>query len=124
MSDIQQLPPQVQERLLRLQQVQRNLQTILTQKQQVELELTETEQAITELGTMTRESVIYKSIGSLLVKSKKPKVEADLKERKEILDTRVEVLAKQEERLRSQMNQLQTKLKRDLSPGSSSAIKR
>ncbi len=124
MSDIQQLPPQVQERLLRLQQVQRNLQTILTQKQQVELELTETEQAITELGTMTRESVIYKSIGSLLVKSKKAKVEADLKERKEILDTRVEVLAKQEERLRSQMNQLQTKLKRDLSPGSSSAIKR
>ena len=124
MSDIQQLPPQVQERLLRLQQVQRNLQTILTQKQQVELELTETEQAITELGTMTRESVIYKSIGSLIVKSKKAKVEADLKERKEILDTRVEVLAKQEERLRSQMNQLQTKLKRDLSPGSSSAIKR
>jgi len=124
MSDMQQLPPQVQERLLRLQQVQRNLQTILTQKQQVELELNETEQAITELGTMTKESVIYKSIGSLLVKSKKAKVEADLKERKEILDTRVEVLAKQEERLRSQMNQLQTKLKRDLSPGSSSAVKR
>ena len=124
MSDMKQLPPQVQERLLRLQQVQRNLQTILAQKQQVELELTETEQAITELGTMTKESVIYKSIGSLLVKSKKTKVEADLKERKEILDTRVKVLAKQEERLRSQMNQLQTKLKRDLSPGSSSAVKR
>jgi prefoldin beta subunit len=124
MSDMQQLPPQVQERLLRLQQVQRNLQTILTQKQQVELELTETEQAITELGTMTKESVIYKSIGSLLVKSKKRKVEADLKERKELLDTRVEVLAKQEERLRSQMTQLQTKLKRDLSPGSASAVKR
>jgi len=124
MSDMQQLPPQVQERLLRLQQVQRNLQTILTQKQQVELELSETEQAITELGTMTKESVIYKSIGSLLVKSKKRKVEADLKERKELLDTRVEVLAKQEERLRSQMTQLQTKLKRDLSPGSVSAVKR
>lgn len=124
MSDMQQLPPQVQERLLRLQQVQRNLQTILTQKQQVELELSETEQAITELGTMTKESVIYKSIGSLLVKSKKRKVEADLKERKELLDTRVEVLAKQEERLRSQMTQLQTKLKRDLSPGSASAVKR
>ena len=117
---MQQLPPQVQERLLRLQQVQRNLQTILTQKQQVELELTETEQAITELGTMTKGSVIYKSIGSLLVKSKKTKVETDLKERKELLNTRVEVLAKQEERLRSQMTQLQTKLKRDLSPGSPS----
>lgn len=123
MSDKQQLPPQVQERLLRLQQVQRNLQAIVAQKQQVELELAEIGQAVTELTTLTKEAVIYKSIGSLLVKSGKSKVEADLKERKEILDTRVEVLTKQEERLRSQLNQLQTKLKRDLGTGSTSAAK-
>lgn len=119
MSDMSELPPQVQERLLRLQQLQRNLQTVLAQKQQVELELTETEQALTELGNLTKNAVIYKSIGSLLVKSQKNKVEAELKERKELLDTRVEVLGKQEERLRSQLNQLQAKLKRDLSRGPS-----
>jgi prefoldin beta subunit len=123
MSDMQQLPPQVQERLLRLQQVQRNLQAIMAQKQQVELELAELGQAVTELTALTEEAVIYKSIGSLLIKSGKAKVETDLKERKEILDTRVEVLAKQEERLRSQLNQLQTKLKRDLGTGSTSAAK-
>lgn len=123
MSDMSQLPPKVQERLLQLQQLQRNLQTILAQKQQVELESAETEQALTELGTLTKNAVIYRSIGSLLVKSKKTKVEAELKERKELLNTRVEVLGKQEERLRSQLNQLQAKLKRDLSPGvSGSAI--
>jgi len=75
MSDISELPPNVQERLLRMQQLQRNLQTVLAQKQQVELESTETEQALTELGTLTEDAVIYKSIGSLLVKSKKSKVE-------------------------------------------------
>lgn len=122
MSDISQLPPKVQERLLQLQQLQRNLQTILAQKQQVELELTETEQALTELGNLTKNAVIYKSIGSLLVKSQKNKVETELKERKELLDTRTEVLGKQAERLRSQLNQLQTKLKRDLSSGPSSPI--
>ncbi|MFQ6068288.1 MAG: prefoldin subunit beta [Candidatus Bathyarchaeia archaeon] len=122
MSDMSELPPQVQERLLRLQQLQRTLQTVLAQKQQVELELTETEQALTELGNLTKNAVIYKSIGSLLVKSQKSKVESELKERKELLNTRVEVLSKQEERLRSQLNQLQAKLKRDLSPSPSSAI--
>jgi prefoldin beta subunit len=122
MSDISQLPPQVQERLLRLQQLQRNLQTVLAQKQQVELEQTETEQALTELGTLAQDATIYKSIGSLLVKAQKTKVEGELKERKELLDTRVEVLGKQEERLRSQLNQLQTKLKRDLGTGSPGSL--
>ena len=120
MSDLSELPPQVQERLLRLQQLQRNLQTILAQKQQVELELSETEQALAELASLTKKAVIYKSIGSLLVKSGKVKVEAELKERKELLDTRVEVLGKQEERLRVQANQLQAKLRRDLNAGPSS----
>jgi len=117
MSDISQLPPHVQERLLRLQQLQRNLQTILAQKQQVELESNETEQALTELKNLTKTAVVYKSIGSLLVKSKKTKVETELKERKELLNTRIEVLSKQEERLRNQLNQLQAKLKRDLGAG-------
>jgi prefoldin beta subunit len=121
MSDMSELPPNVQERLLRLQQLQRNLQTILAQKQQVELEATETEQALTELGTLAAEAVIYKSIGALLVKSEKTKVETELRERKDLLATRTQVLTKQEERLRAQLNELQTKLKRDLSTGSAAS---
>jgi prefoldin beta subunit len=121
MSSVAELPSHVQERLLRLQQLQRSLQTILASKQQVELELAETEQALSELETLTSKAVIYKSIGSLLVKSKKSKVEADLRERKDLLETRVEVLGKQEERLRSQLSQLQIKLKRDLNSSSSPA---
>lgn len=118
MSDLTELPPQVQERLLRLQQLQRSLQTVIAQKQQVELELAESEQALTELGNLSEGAVIYKSIGSLLVKTEKSKVEADLKERKELLNTRAQVLGKQEERLRSQLNQLQAKLKQELGAGS------
>lgn len=116
MSSASELPTHVQERLLRLQQLQRNLQAVLTQKQQVELELTENEQALGELDNLTEDAVIYKSIGSLLVKAEKAKVENELKERKDLLDTRVKVLTKQEERFRSQLSQLQTKLKRDLGP--------
>ena len=117
MSDeISRLPPQVQERLLRLQQLQQTLQQILTQKQQLELELTEIEQALSEMEKVDDNTVIYKSVGSLLVKAEKVKVTTELNERKELLNTRVGVLGKQEERMRSQAKELQTKLQRDLNP--------
>jgi prefoldin beta subunit len=117
--EISRLPPQVQQRLLRLQQLQQTLQAVLTQKQQLELELTEVEQALSELGNLTENAVIYKSIGSLLVKSKKSKVTTELNERKELFNMRISVLGKQEERLRTQVKDLQTKLQRDLRPISS-----
>jgi prefoldin beta subunit len=114
--DISNLPPQVQERLLRLQQIQQTLQTVLAQKQQVELELTEIEQALTELQKLTDEAVVYKAAGSLLIKSERTKIITDLNERKELLNTRTTVLGKQEERLRTQMKDLQAKLQQDLNP--------
>jgi len=118
--EISKLPPQVQERLLRLQQLQQTLQSVLAQKQQVELELTEIEQALSELQKMVDDAVIYKAIGTLLVKAEKAKITVDLNERKELLNTRATVLGKQEERLRSQLKDLQTKLQQDLSPVSPS----
>ncbi len=118
--EISKLPPQVQERLLRLQQVQQTLQTVLAQKQQVEFELTEIEQALSELQKMTDDAVIYKAIGSLLVRAEKAKITMDLNERKELLNTRSTVLGKQEERLRGQLKDLQTRLQQDLGPVSPS----
>jgi prefoldin beta subunit len=114
--EISKLPPQVQERLLRLQQLQQMLQSVQLQKQQVESELTEIEQAMSELQKTADDAVIYKAIGSLLVKSEKAKVTTDLNERKELLNTRAAVLGKQEERFRTQLKDLQAKLQQDLTP--------
>ena len=114
--DISRLPPQVQERLLRLQQLQQTLQTVMAQKQQVEMEQTEGDQSLTELQKTAADAVIYKAIGSLLVKAEKAKITEELAERKELLTTRSTVLARQEERLRSQVKDVQTKLQEDLSP--------
>lgn len=111
--DISKLPPQVQQRLLRLQQLQQTLQGVLTQKQQMELQLTDVEQASSELEKLTDSAVIYKSIGALLVKSEKAKVTTELNERKELLNMRISVLGKQEERLRTQVKDLQEKLQQD-----------
>ena len=120
-SDISRLPPQVQERLLRLQQLQQTLQSVMGQKQQVDAEQTEVEQTLTELQKTPDGEVIYKAIGSLLVKAEKAKVIEDLVERKELLTTRTTVLARQEERLRSQVKEVQTKLQEDLNPTAQSS---
>ena len=113
------LPPAVQERLMRLQQLQQTLQSVLTQKQQVELELLEVDQALGELEKTADDGVIYKSVGSLLIKSEKPKVTDELKEKKELSNMRISVLGKQEERLRTQIKDLNEKLQKDLRPFSS-----
>jgi len=116
MSEEVKLPPAVQERLLRLQQLQQTLQTVLTQKQQLELELLEVDQALSELEKASDDVAIYKSIGSLLVKSEKTRVTTELNERKELANMRISVLGKQEERLRGQVKELNERLQKDLRP--------
>ena len=120
--DISQLPPQIQQRLLRLQQLQQTLQGVMAQKQQLTMQLNETENAAKELEKLADDAVVYKSIGALLVKAEKPKVSEELTERKELVKMRVDVLAKQEERLRTQVKELQDKLQQDLRPVSGSSL--
>jgi prefoldin beta subunit len=108
------LPPQVQEQLVRLQQLQQTLQSVVTQKQQLELELSETDKALVELEKLTDETPVYKSVGSILVKSNRQNLMAELKERKELLTTRVTVLGKQEERTRERLKEVQEKLQERL----------
>ena len=114
--DISNLPPQIQQRLLRLQQLQQSLQGVMSQKQQLDMQLTEVEQATSELEKLDETAVVYKSIGALLVKAEKGKVSAELTDRKELLKMRVDVLAKQEERLKTQVKELQGKLQQELRP--------
>lgn len=118
--EVSRLPPAVQERLLRLQQLQQTLQSVLQQKQQVEMEKSEVDQTVYELEKMAADVVIYKAIGSLLVKGDKTAIAAELNERKELLTARSTGVAKQEERLRSQIKEAQAKLQEELNPVSQS----
>ena len=114
MSEEVELPPQLQEQLVRLQQLQQTLQSVVTQKQQVELELNESDKALAELEKSTDETPVYKSVGSILVKSNRQTLLTELKERKELLTTRVTVLGKQEERTRERLKEVQDKLQERL----------
>ncbi len=112
--DISQLPPQVQEQLLRLQQLQQTLQMVISQKQQLELESSEIEKALSELQRVTDDATVYKSIGSLLIKTQRGEIMKELEERKDLAKTRITVLSKQEERTKERVKELQQRLQERL----------
>jgi len=114
MSEGIELPPQVQEDLARLQQLQQTLQAVVAQKQQLEIEMSETDRAMSELEKVTSENPVYKSVGSILVRAEKDALLSELKEKKELLNTRVTVLGRQEERTRERIKDLQQKLQERL----------
>ncbi|HME18491.1 MAG TPA: prefoldin subunit beta [Nitrososphaerales archaeon] len=104
------LPPAIREQLARYDQMQQNLQAVMIQKQQVEMELSETGKALEELGKAADSEVIYKFVGSLLLKVEKVAMVKELTEKKELATTRKLVLAKQEGRFRESLKDLQTKI--------------
>ena len=102
---------QVQDQLMRLQQLQSQFQVIQQQRQQVEVRLKEVEEALDELEKIKEKTPIYKSIGSLLIKAEgKNEVIQELKSTKESLDVRKNSLHKQEGRTREKLTELQSKV--------------
>ena len=88
-----QMPPWLQEQLGKLQQSQQNLQSTLAQKQQVELEQAEYEKALEELKKASDDEQVFKHAGSILIKSTKNDLIAEIEEKKELSKTKSTVLA-------------------------------
>ena len=104
------LPPWLREQLTRLNQLQQNLQAILMQKQQIEIELVETDKALEELRKVNAEDTVYKTAGPVLIKVNRDDVVKELEEKKELANTRVMVLSKQETRVKGNLKDVQTKI--------------
>ncbi len=84
---------------------------ITQQRQQVELQLKETEEAIKEIEGVSEKTPIYKSIGALLIKTKgKEDMAKELAVAKESLEVRKTTLEKQESRSREKLTEMQSKV--------------
>ena len=106
----QELPPWLREQLTRLQQLQQNLQAIMMQKQQLEAESIEIEKATEELKKSEESEAIYKSVGPLLIKTKKDDTLKELDEKKDLANTRLVVLGKQETRVKENLKEVENKI--------------
>ena len=104
------IPNQLQEQLGRLQQLQQTFQAVISQKRQLELELNGGENALEELDKITDDALVYKSVGSLLIKVEKKKIVEDLKENKELLNARISLLGRQQKRVEERIKELQSNI--------------
>ncbi len=112
------LPPQLQEQLVRLQQLQQTYQVVMSQRQQLDREQLEVNRALGELEKMSDKDIVYKSLGAILVKSTRKKLIEELTERKELLDMRIKVITKQQSRTEEQLKALQQRVQQRLNPSS------
>jgi len=116
-----QMPPWLQEQLMKLQQSQQNLQSVMTQKQHLEIEKAETEKALDELRKIADGDAVFKQAGTILIKSKKQELIDELEERIEMNKTRSTVLEKQETRLKETLKEQETKITEMMKGGSANA---
>ena len=93
-----------------MQQTQQNLQSILAQKQQVDMDTTESERALEELQKSSDHDQVFKFSGMILIKSDKKTLIDELEEKKELSKTKITVLAKQDERLKTSLQEQEKKI--------------
>jgi prefoldin beta subunit len=105
-----QMPPWLQEQIMKLQQSQQNLQSIMTQKQHLEMENAETTKALEELKKVTDGDAVFKHAGTVLIKSTKQELIGELEEKQEMAKTRVTVLEKQEIRVKESLKEQESKI--------------
>jgi prefoldin beta subunit len=104
------LPPWITEQILRLQQIQQNLQAIMMKKQQIEQEIAETDTILEEIKKLDGDNKIYKRYDNLLIKSKREDILEEFKEKKVTLNTRMLVVEKQESRVNDNLKEVENKI--------------
>lgn len=116
------LSPKVQNQIAQFQQLQQQLQAVLNQKFQMDAQVKEMQRTTEELGKAPEDVVIYKSVGSLMIKAEnKEAVLKEIEEDKETMEIRVKTLERQEKSLKDRYQVLQDQLNKALSAGAATS---
>jgi len=108
------ISPKIQNELAMLQQVQQQLQTIVSQKAQYEIAVKEAKRADEELKDVAEGAEVFVSVGAVMMQKNKETVSSSLADKIETLGLRIKSLEKQEKALQTRFEQLQAKIKEEL----------
>jgi prefoldin beta subunit len=109
------LPAKLQNDLRQFQRLQQDLTVVDQQRQQIDLRLRETAHTLEELQALPDDAVIYRSVGTLLVRAKgKAEVAETLGEEKETLEVRLKALERQVNHLKERYQTMQQELSQAL----------
>jgi len=106
----QKLPPELEKLIIRYQQIESQLASIVTQKSVVTSQMREVERALSILQNLEKDAVIYKSTGFILVKVKKEDVIKELEDKKEELSIRLTSLERMESTLKKQLEEVKSQI--------------
>ncbi len=94
--------------LMEYENMEKQLEILLIQKHQLQIQMNEVKHALDELKKSSGE--VYRSVGAVMLRTTKEAAEADLKERQELVDIKLNAIGKQEEKLRSTVLESQKRL--------------
>ena len=112
--NLDQLDEETKKKFQNLTQVGQTLELLTQQKMQIDSTIRETELALEELEKASPDTVVYKQIGGILVKSERNKLLDQKKSDKETLNMRSNTLAQKIERTKSAFESLQADLQAEL----------
>ncbi|OYT43147.1 MAG: hypothetical protein B6U88_01720 [Candidatus Aenigmarchaeota archaeon ex4484_56] len=101
------LSNEAKELLVNVQTHNQQLQNLIAQKQNLEIQLSEIDEALKEIQDKEE---IYKEVAGILIKSDKNKIIEELKEAKEFAEIRKKQINQQEENLKKTLEEEQKKL--------------
>lgn len=104
------IPPELQQYIVKYQQLRSKLNQILSEKNIVQAQLREAERALEILRNISSETPIYRAAGHLMVKVSKEEAEKDLSDKKDLLELRLKSLEKQESSLNAEIKSLESKI--------------
>ena len=98
--------------LAEYESLEKQLEVILIQKNQLRIQINESKNALDELKHAHED--VYRSVGSLMIKTTKEEAEKELKDKKELMEVKLKALEKEEEKLRDVVGGLQKKLQEQM----------
>ncbi len=107
----QRLPPELENKLVRYQNIQAQYNRLVQERVVAETELSEVRKVIELLEEVGESSQVYRLEANILIASDKNKILQELKDRQEVLELRVQKLKKQEEELRKQIDKLANEIR-------------
>jgi len=103
---------ETQQKIQEVQMLEQNVQGLLMQKQAFQMELNETENALSEIKD-TKDDV-FKMIGQIMIKTNKEGLVKDLKQKKDLLSLRMKSIEGQEKQLANQLEELRKEIMKEI----------
>jgi prefoldin beta subunit len=118
------IPPELQQYVVKLQQLRNKLNQIMAEKSLVQAQLREAEKALEILKNISPDKPVYRAAGHLLVRVSKEDAEKDLSDKKDLLELRLKSLERQEAALTSEIKSLESKINEILGRYYGTSLKR